>query len=140
MMLHGKGTLFQKPGSDVSDDLAFSALGNPFLCHRFVNSSICRSDRLNWARHRRESRRSAKRCFMKIWTVDVDREKDERLFRLEAQLQSAVDLQNFDKAKSMRDAITRLQSGAFADVIQAHMKFYKAFDEVCERTIICRIF
>jgi hypothetical protein len=62
------------------------------------------------------------------WTVDVDGVKDDLLYDLETRLHDAVELENFEVARTTRDEITRLQSGAFVDVLQAYMAFYRAFD------------
>jgi hypothetical protein len=64
-----------------------------------------------------------------FWKVDVDSDKDAELMELERQLDTAVLLERYDEAQNIRDQLTRLQSGAFVDVLSAHMNFYKAFDQ-----------
>lgn len=80
---------------------------------------------------RHQPRRSQVRCsYKKPWSVSVDDENDENLFDLEVALDKAVSQEDFASATALRDDITRLQSAAFVEVLQAHMKFYKAFDQV----------
>lgn len=50
------------------------------------------------------------------------------MFDLEESLADAVSHENFELAMKCRDEICRLQSGAYVDVLQATMGFYKAFD------------
>jgi UvrB/uvrC motif len=71
-------------------------------------------------------------CCTAAWkTLDVDAELDKSLFELETKLVQAVEAEAYDRATTLRDEIAQLQSPAFVEVLQAHMRFYKAFDSVC---------
>lgn len=98
---------------------------------KFSYTRLNRCSAKSYSHIHSRGRRCNRVLSMKAWTIDVDRERDDHLFRLENELETAVESQNFEKAKSVRDKITRLQSGTFVEVLQAHMKFYKAFDDVC---------
>lgn len=73
------------------------------------------------------------------WTVDIEGEKDDKLFELEESLAEAVSQEDFELAGKRRDEICRLQSGAYVDVLQALMGFYKAFNNQ-SITDIARVF
>lgn len=61
------------------------------------------------------------------------------MFELEESLAEAVSEENFELAGKRRDEICRLQSGAYVDVLQALMGFYKAFNNQ-SITDIARVF
>jgi hypothetical protein len=77
--------------------------------------------------------RTPTRCTATWRTVDIDAERDKNLFDLEAKLVEAVEAEAFSEASVLRDEIARLQSPAFVEVLQAHMRFYRAFDTVSLR-------
>lgn len=64
-------------------------------------------------------------CERPAWSVNVEGDKDVLLYELESKLYDAVLQEEYNVAIDTRDEITRLQSQAFVDVLQAYMAFYR---------------
>lgn len=60
--------------------------------------------------------------------VDSDIVKDEQLQKLEEQLDSVLEAEDFTAASKLRDKLLRLQSGSYVSVLSANLKFYNAFN------------
>lgn len=128
-----------------SDSVAFAGeLWTPCLGPRFCSGGVAASSargKIRFAPRQRRTPAAAKWiCNSRPpWTVDVDGVKDDKLFELEENLADAVTKEDFDLAMQCRDEISRLQSAAYVDVLQAVMGFYKAFNNQ-SITDIARVF
>lgn len=60
--------------------------------------------------------------------VDEDILKEEQLEKLELELDSALEKEDFAMAAKIRDKLLRLQSGAYVSVLSANLKYYNTFN------------
>lgn len=108
---------------------AFVGAAGPTLSFSFPRGHPLKCNARPAPRARPAQRSARVTCMSRpSWSVDIEGEKDDKLFDLEERLHSAIDDEKYEAAEDLTKEITRLQSGGFAELLTSFYGYYNAMN------------